>query len=93
MSSIMSPMTSYISMKHNLKSSSKGIWSLLNSFIRGKKFSLSLNPTTFLEISWPFSDSEALSWGIGAGLERGISSGGSGLVAEGSQGKLELGWD
>ena len=79
-------------MKHNLKSSSKGIWSLLNSFIRGQKI-LSLNPTTFLEISWPFSDSEALSWGIGAGLGRGISSGGSGRVAEGSQGKLELGWD
>ena len=62
-------------------------------FYKRTKNSLSLNPTTFLEISWPFSDSEALSWGIGTGLGRGISSGGSGWVAEGSQGKLELGWD
>ena len=52
-------------MKYNLKSSSKGIWSLMNSFMR-KNNSLSLNPKTFLEISLPFSDSEAFSWGIGA---------------------------
>lgn len=61
--------------------------SLLNSSIRGKILSILKH---FWEISLPFSDSEALSWGLVQGWER-ASPVGEGQLAESSQGKLELG--
>ena len=78
-------------MKYNLKSSSKGIWSLMNSFMR-KNNSLSLNPKTFLEISLlRLRGIELGDWS--KGWEQACPVDAGGQLAESSQGKLELGWN